>query len=224
VKFISIGIAENLNKSLDFTKNRLFGNWIDWVILVILCLVPIIGWLFLAGFIIRVYRGGETKLVEWFRMLTDGILATIICIVYSIVPMIVLTIFGSAILMNSMVTMSFNAATTTMAGVGVIVSIIILLTVSIIFGTLCSMAVVRFAKEESFGAAFQFGNVFKIIGKIGWFHCIMSVIVLSIISAVICFICELLMFVLIGFILLPLLAPFLTIWQAKFIANLYESA
>jgi hypothetical protein len=209
---------------LDFTKNFLFGSWIDWIILSILCLIPVIGWLFLAGFIIRVYRGDEIKLVEWFRMFTDGILATIICIVYSIVPMIVLMIFDSTILMNSMVTMSLDTGITTMAGMGVIVCIIIFLTVSIIFGIFGSMAVVRFAKEENFGAAFLFDDIFKIIDKIGWLHCLVSLIVLTIISAGLCFICELLMFVLIGFILFPFLVSFLTIWQSKFIANLYESA
>ncbi|HJJ96879.1 MAG TPA: DUF4013 domain-containing protein, partial [Methanocorpusculum sp.] len=114
--------------------------------------------------------------------------------------------------------------------------LIIFLIVALIFGIMSSMAIVRFAKEESFGAAFQFGEIFKIIGKIGWIHYILSIIVLAIIFAVIGFICGLLMIALIGFIcgllmipligfiLMLILLPFLCIWQARFVANLYESA
>ena len=220
---MSIGIVENIGKSYDFAKNRLVGNWVDWIILIIFCIIPIIGWLLLSGFIIRVYRGDDAKLGEYVKMLIDGILAAIISIVYSIVPKIVLFIFGGAAIMNPMILMDPNAAAAAVSGIS-IVGLIISLIVAIIFGILCSMALVRFAKEGSLGAAFQLGEIFKIIGKIGWIHYILSVIVLGIVFAVIGFICGLLMIILIGFILLLILLPFLSIWQARFLANLYESA
>lgn len=220
---MSIGIVENLGKSYDFAKNRLVGNWLDWIILIIFCIIPIIGWLLLSGFIIRVYRGDDAKLGEYVKMLIDGILAAIISIVYSIVPMIVLFIFGGAAIMNPMILMDPNAAAAAVSGIS-IVGLIITLIVAIIFGILGSMALVRFAKEGSLGAAFQLGEIFKIIGKIGWIHYILSVIVLGIVFTVICFICGLLMIILIGFILLLILLPFLCIWEARFLANLYESA
>ncbi|MDR0980900.1 MAG: DUF4013 domain-containing protein [Methanocalculaceae archaeon] len=191
--------------------------------LIILCIIPIIGWALLMGFTVRVYRGGEAKLGEWIKMLIDGILVWIIGIVYSIVPMIVLFIFGGAALMNPMLIMDPEAAAAATAGVSII-GLIIFLIVALIFGIMSSMAIVRFAKEESLGAAFQFGEIFKIIGKIGWIHYILSIIILAIIFAVIGFICGLLMIVLIGFILILILFPFLCIWQARFVANLYESA
>lgn len=61
---MSIGITENIGKSFDFAKTRLVGNWVDWIILIILCIIPIIGWILLMGFAVRVYRGGEAKLGE----------------------------------------------------------------------------------------------------------------------------------------------------------------
>lgn len=220
---MSIGIVENIGKSYDFAKNRLVGNWVDWIILIIFCIIPIIGWLLLAGFTIRVYRGSDAKLGEYVKMLIDGILAAIIGIVYSIVPMIVLFIFGGSAIMNPMILTDPNAAAAAMSGIS-IVGLIITLIVAIIFSILGSMALVRFAKEGSLGAAFQLGEIVKIIGKIGWIHYILSIIVLGIVFTVIGFICALLMIVLIGFILLLLLAPFLCIWEARFLANLYESA
>ena len=195
---MSIGIGENVSKSFDYAKNRLFGNWVDWLILIILCIIPIIGWALMLGFVARVYRGGEAKLGEWIKMLIDGILLWIIGIIYSIVPFI-------------------------FAGISII-GLIIALIVSIIFGIFGSIASVRFAKEESLGAAFQLGEIINIIGKIGWIHYILSVIVLAIIFAVIGFICGLLTIILIGIILLLILMPLLLIWSSRFVANLYESA
>ena len=186
---MSIGIGENVSKSFDYAKNRLFGNWVDWLILIILCIIPIIGWVFILGFVAR----------------------------------IVLVIFGGAALLNPFVLMDPNAAETAFAGISII-GLIIALIVSIIFGIFGSIASVRFAKEESLGAAFQLGEIINIIGKIGWIHYILSVIVLAIIFAVIGFICGLLTIILIGIILLLILMPLLLIWSSRFVANLYESA
>ena len=220
---MSIGIGENVRKSFDYAKNRLFGNGVDWLILIILGIIPVIGWVLMLGFVARVYRGGEAKLGEWIKMLIDGILLWIIGIIYSIVPFIVLVIFGGAALLNPFVLMDPTAAETAFAGI-IIIGLLIALIVSIIFGLFVSIASVRFAKEECLGAAFQLGEIINIIGKIGWIHYILSVIVLAIIFAVIGFICGLLTIILIGIILLLILMPLLLIWSARFVANLYESA
>lgn len=218
---MSIGITENLGKSFGFAKNRLVGNWLDWIILIILCIIPFIGWLLLLGFTIRVYRGGEAKLGEWIKMLIDGILLCIIGIIYSIVPFIVSMIFGVAL--YALNPMDPTATLNTMTGVGVnIIGLIITLIVSIVFGIMGTMAVVRFAKEEKFGAAFQFGEIFKIVGKIGWIHYILSWIVLAIILSVIFLI--LLIIPIIGWIVLLILLPLLFIWEARYFGQLYESA
>ncbi len=221
---MAIGIGDNLSKSFAYAKGRLVGNWLDWIILIILCIIPIIGWLLFAGFIIRVFRGGDAKLGEWVKMLVDGILAAIIGIIYMIIPIIVAFIFGGAAILTTMNPMdpmaSMNAVT---AGVG-IVGIIVTVIVAIIFGFMATMALVRFAKEGSLGAAFQFGEIFKLIGKIGWIHYILSWIVLGIVMFVIYFIFALLAVVLIGFLLMFIFGPYLEIVCARYYAQLYETA
>lgn len=219
---MSIGISENIDKSFGFAKNRLVGNWLDWIILIIFCIIPIIGWIFLAGFLVRVYHGGDAKLGEYVKMLIDGILVVIISIIYMIIPIIVSMIFGGAAMLTSVNPADPMAAMNAMStGIG-IVGMIITLIVSIIFGIMAIMAIVRFAKEESFGAAFQFGEIFKIIGKIGWIHYILSWIVLAIILFTILFI--LIIIPIIGWILLLIFSPFISIWEARFFTQLYESA
>ena len=219
---MSIGIVENLGKSFDFAKTRLVGNWLDWIILIVLLIIPIIGWLVFAGFIVRVYRGGEAKLGDWIKMLIDGILLAIIGIVYMIAPIIVAFIFGGAAVLASVNPMNPAESLTALStGIG-IVGILVTLIVAIIFGIMATMASVRFAKEQSLGAAFQFGDIFGIIGKIGWIHYILSWIVLAIILGVI--IGILFIIPVLGMILLLILAPLFGIWEARFFANLYESA
>lgn len=225
---MAIGIGDNVSKSFGYAKERLFGNWIDWIILIILCIIPIIGWLFLAGFIVRVYRGGEAKLGDWVKMLIDGICIIIIDFIYMLIPMIVLCLFGGgAILGGVIASMNPMAPLSTvegvMAGVGII-GFIVTLIVAIIFGIMGSMAAVRFAKEDSIGAAFQFGEIFKIVGKIGWVHYILSCIVLWIIMCIIAFIFALLAIVIIGLLLAFIFVPYLLIVEARFFAQLYETA
>ena len=177
-----------------------------------------------SGFLIRVYRGGDAKLGEWVNMLIDGILAAIISIVYMIIPLIVASIFGAGAILSSVNPMdqmaTMNAVSTGIGLVGLIVTLI----VAIIFGIMGLMAVVRFAKEGSLGAAFQFGEIFKIIGKIGLLHYILSMIVLCIVLFVIYFIFALLAIVLIGFLLRIIFQPLLCIVIARFTAQLYETA
>ena len=221
---MAIGIGDNLSKSFAYAKGRLVGNWLDWIILIILCIIPIIGWLLFAGFIIRVFRGGDAKLGEWVKMLVDGILAVIIGIVYMIIPLIVAFIFGAGAILASVNPMdpvtTMNAVSAGIGLVGIIVTII----VAIIFGFMGTMGLVRFAKEDSLGAAFQFGEIFKIIGKIGWLHYILSWIVLGIVMFVIYFIFVLLSVVLIGLLLLVIFGPYLEIVTARYYAQLYETA
>ena len=163
--------------------------------------------LLVSGVMIRVYRGGEIKLDRWGSMFLDGLLAGIITLIYSI-PLVILSIvlvFGP--MNNPGYALAYN---------------VILIIASILTSMIFLMAIVRFAKAERFGAAFEFREILDVIAAIGWLRYLANLIVLSI---VLCVICVILMVILvIGWILLVVVMPFLTIWEAKFIANLYESA
>lgn len=225
---MSIGIVENVVGSFGFAKDRLVGKWLDWLILIILCIIPIIGWFLLLGFLVRVYRGGEAKLGEWLKMLIDGILFAIIAFIYMLIPLLVIFLLGGTAIIAAVA--SAGAITNPssllpiVAGLGI--AGIIALIIAIIFGILMTMALVRFAKEERFGAAFEFGKLFAVIGKIGWIHYILSWIVLMIIFTVIFFVIGLIMGFIpfLGMLIMWIIAPLLFIWEARFYAYLYESA
>lgn len=163
--------------------------------------------IFLTGVTIRVYRGGQLKLGSWGSMFLDGLLATIICIIYMIPYVVISTAlaFGPA----------YNLAYT---GVTLIVEIVVLI-LTMMFLT---FALIRFAREQRFGAAFNLKAILTVISTVGWLRYLGNTIVISIVLCTISLI--LLLIPVVGWVLLPVIFPFFYIWEAKFFATLYDSA
>ncbi|MCZ0862191.1 DUF4013 domain-containing protein [Methanocorpusculum vombati] len=159
------------------------------------------------GFILRVYRGGELKLGAWGSMFLDGLLATIISLVYFI-PYIVISVL---LMFGPMDNAAF-----------VLAAMVIRLVVLLITSMVLIMALIRFAKEQRVGAAFQIKELLNVIATIGWLRYLGNIIVIGLVLLVIYAI--LLVILVVGWVLLIVVAPLLAIWEAKFYANLYESA
>lgn len=159
------------------------------------------------GFILRVYRGGELKLGGWGGMFLDGLLATIISFVYFI-PYIVISVLLKFGPMDN-VAYVFVAA--------IVEFVVVLITCMVM-----SMALIRFAKEQRFGAAFQVKALLNVIATIGWLRYLGNIIVVGVVFLIILLVLMLILVV--GWVLLIVVAPLLAIWEAKFFANLYESA
>jgi hypothetical protein len=220
---MAIGIGENLGNSFGYAKDTLVGHYGRWILLIVFGLIPIIGWLFLSGYIVRVLRGGEAQIDKLGRMFIDGILAWIIGVIYMIIPILALLFFGGAALVTLVLEhmTTLNSADVATAFFGIGVGLILVIILAIVFGVLGTLGVIRFAKTGSFGAAFKAGDIFEVAGKIGWGHYIISWLVIVIIISVIGFILGLIP--VINWILLLILAPLFGIWEARFYANLYES-
>ena len=234
-----IGIIENLRDSYDFA-NRSLKSFSDWLILITICLLyaacvalmffgildfvvtsietiipdacvyavlSLIFGILITGLTIRVYRGGELTHGAWGDMFLDGLLACIISIVY-LIPYFVISVL-----------LKFGPMTNaTYVFAAMIIELIFVLITSMIL----YMGLIRFAKEQCFGAAFQMKELFNIIGTIGWLRYLANVIVVGVVILVIVIV---LMFILVvGWILLVAIMPLLIIWEAKFFSNLYESA
>jgi hypothetical protein len=85
-----------------------------------------------------------------------------------------------------------------------------------------TVALIRFAKQKRFGAAFQMKELFNVITTIGWLRYLGNIIVVGAVLLVVYVI--LLLILVIGWVLIVVVAPLLAIWEARFFANLYESA
>ena len=215
--------GKTIGDSFEYAKEGLVGKWAKWILLIISCIIfPLI-----IGYMMRIYRGLEPspELNEWGSMFIDGIKLLIVGIIYAIPILIVeFAVIGSAgyaflaTLSNPMV--DPNAV---MGLIGsVLFGVIILILVAIIIEMIAIIGMVRFARTNSFGQAFNFGAIFATIGRIGVASYILALIVLAIIVGIIEVICWLIPYI--GFLILFILLPFIVIFSARYVTLLYESA
>lgn len=209
--------------SFGYAKEGLVGKWVTWILLIISCIIfPLI-----MGYIMRVYRGADSapELNEWVSMFIDGIKLFVVGLIYAI-PIIIIefVVLGSAFV----TAISANAYGVTDPGAvlgligALLFGIIILAVVSIIIGLIVATAVVRFARTNSFGEAFNFGAIFAHIGKIGFVSYLVALIIMGIIMGVIEVICMMIPYI--GMVLLFILLPVLVLFEARYLTLLYDSA
>ncbi len=211
-----MNIGSNLSSSFGYSKDGLVGHWVRWILLIIASIIfPLI-----MGYQLRVMRG-ETPAPEadsWVKMLIDGILYFIIALIYSIPIMIVAFIA----LVPGFIALATNPSAIA-AGMGTLaIGFIITIIVAIIIGLISTIAVVRFAREEKFGAAFAFGDIIDKIKEIGWISLFIQLLVLEIILGIIYLVLG--MIPVIGWLLMIILAPLFSIWSAKYMCNVYDNA
>ena len=170
-------------------------------------LVVLLAGCFQNGFILRVYRGGELNFKNLGRMFLEGIVYLVISVIYLLPYMIIseLVVLGPI----------WNDA------YFIIVCLLLPVILCVVSTILAVNAGIRYAKEGRFGAAFQIGKLCSIISNIGWLRYLGHIILFGLII----FAAELVLMMIpfAGGILLIVTLPFIMIFQAKFLANLYES-
>ncbi|MBP5082791.1 MAG: DUF4013 domain-containing protein [Methanomicrobium sp.] len=211
-----MNIGSNLSSSFGYAKDGLVGHWVRWILLLISCIIfPLI-----LGYQLRIMRGEDPapEADNWLKMLVDGILYIIIGIIYAI-PMIIIAM----ITMGPGVFMLMSDPSAVAAGMGTLaVGIIILIIVAIIISLFETIAIVNFARKESFGAAFAFGDILAKIKEIGWFSLFIQILVYGIIIAIIQTVLGLIP--ILGMIILLILSPLFAMWYAKYVCNIYDNA
>ena len=107
---------------------------------------------------------------------------------------------------------------------GMVFGFIVLMIVGILTMIFSNIGIIRFARTGSMGEAFNFGEISATIAKIGWVSYILALVVLVVITIVIEIIFMLLgMIPFVGFIItILLIAPF-TIFEARYLCQVYDS-
>lgn len=206
-------------------------------------LIPIIGIMIilaiiltlpLFGYVVRIYRG-ETPAPEvnnWGSLFADGLKLLVILFIYAI-PVLILAF---ALLASVIVTMipylpqlmdtsqSMIIPDTMMGLIGAaIFGVMIIILVALIIWLIEATAVVRFARTNSIGEAFNFGAIFARIGKIGVGSYIVALIIQAIIVGIIMFILRIIPYN-IGSFLMLIVAPIILLFQGRYLCLLYDSA
>jgi hypothetical protein len=210
--------------AFEYAKEGVWGRWARWILLVVSYIIfPL-----LLGYGVRIYRGEKPapELEEWGRMFVDGLLLFVIGLIYAIPVLLILAIFGgaafSAILAGGD---QFHPGLIAASIGSLFIGIVLAIVVGIIISLIAAIGVIRFARKESFGAAFQFGAILEHIGRIGWLNYIGALIILwlvGIVYAIVIGTIGLIPFVgwLIGFFV----APAWSIFQFRYMTLIYESA
>jgi len=205
-----------LSDSFSYAKDAVWGKWGKWVLLVISTIIfPLI-----MGYMVRIYSGVKPapEADNWVGMFIDGIKLLIIGIIYAIPVFIIMAIFViPAIIMGDGDPMRALGS----LGIGMIIVFI----VAIIISLISAIGMIRFAQKDSMGQAFAFGAILEHIGKIGWGSYIIALIVLWIVGIVFSVITTILSAIpIIGWLIMLFLYPVWTIFAARYMTLIYESA
>ncbi len=179
---------------------------------------------FYQGFLLKILRGDNPlpEVANFGMLFADGIKYMIIEIIYMIPVIIVLAaVAGAAILAaisKGIAPHNLAAALLGPALVGVLIAFIL----AIILGLLTVIGVIRFARTGKMGEAFNFSAILSTISKIGWGSYILALIVLAVILVIIYGILGLIP--ILGPIIEIIMGPFITVFAARYICQLYDSA
>jgi hypothetical protein len=163
--------GSNLSESFEYAKEAVFGKWVKWILLIIPFMMP--------GYTFQIFKGAKPapEINDWVANFINGIKMAIVVFIY----MIPVLIIGAIFLMPLIFAAISQDGNALMAGIGsAMIGLLICVVLTIIIAIILPIALIRFARTESFGQAFKFGEIFAKIGQIGWGTYIISWIVLMI--------------------------------------------
>jgi hypothetical protein len=230
-----------LDDAFTYMKEGVFGNMNRWasLILAIICLgIP------MNGYLMRIYRGATPapEVDQWGTLFIDGLKLIIVGLIYAIPIMIVWAfIYGGMVLAAVNGSMSASAMANWNPNFALFALLYI---IEIIVGIIMPVASIRFARTGCFTEAFNFSAIFETIGKIGWITYLLALIIVAIV------ICIPIFIIVIGFIIaggaaifilgggniaflgllaaliliLVILSPLFSVFQARYLTKVYDSA
>jgi len=182
-----------LSDSFEFTKEAVVGKWIKWILLIIPFMSP--------GYAFQIYKGTKPapEINDWVANFINGIKIFIVALIYFI-PIIIIGVIFLLPLLYAAISQDTSALA---AGIGsALLGLLICILLAIIVALMLPIALIRFARTESFGEAFNFGAIFAKIGNMGWGSYIIAWIALIIAAVIVGIIVGIIGFIL---MLIPVL-------------------
>jgi Protein of unknown function (DUF4013) len=229
--FIILGLPFSLVQFVLDPGKLVTGATIHWELvpwgpLATLVLAGILASFFISGYMVRIYRGMKPApdFTGWASLFVDGIKLDIVMIVWFL-PAVILGLFALAFLAGGL----FLSGTVSPLGSPlVIIAFVILFIVAMILLIIASlfmtMGAIRFARTGSMAEGWRYSLIAGIIRRIGWGRYIIA-LVLYVVAAVLYSILVSLPAVIpyVGWIVPVALAPFLTIFAARYFTLVYEA-
>lgn len=180
-------LGKNLSNSFEYAK-KLFSDLGRLLILVILSIIPILDFIVI-GYAARVAKetpegDSPPPLTNYSSLFVEGLKVVVAGIIYMIVPLVLIAPLIMGFISIPLVGPVSGVIVGSLALFALIAGVILAILLSMIF----YMAIINMIKQNDFGKAFAFGEIFDIIKRLGWGMYLLWVIALIVIVAVVGFI------------------------------------
>ena len=219
-----------LGDSFEYASEAVWGKWKRWILLIVSTIIfPL-----LFGYIMEIYRGTKPapELEHWGKLFIDGLKLIVVWLIYMIPVIVVVLLFGGWAVFSAIqqVTLSGNPDYFTsnpeliMPLIATfLVGLFIALILAIIIGIIGYIGIIRMARKERFGEAFNFSGIFETIRRIGWGSYILALIVIAVVMLAVGFILFIIMAIpYIGWLIYLALTPPVSIFSARYFAQVYD--
>ena len=208
------GIIEN---SLEYAK-KLFSDIGRLIILIVLDIIPIVN-LIVVGYFAKVVRESpsskEVPKVEGYgQMFVQGLKLAVVGILYMIIPMIL--ILSGVAFAGYGYGYGYGFWSMGPLGIGLaIVGVVAAFFIAIV----AAIGIVHMIKQNSFGKAFAFREIVKIIGRVGWGKYLAWIIVVFVLALIVGGIAAI---PAVGWIISLIISPIFGVFVARSAALVYN--
>jgi len=158
------------------------SEWIQKVLIGgIVSVIPIVN-LIASGYLLKVMKGAMDgkpempKWDDWGNLFMKGLMATIIGLIYMIIPILILLVSAGSMLAAAL---SGNSEMLMGALAGAAGGFLIFLLLAVVLGFLIPMALSMYVKENNFGAAFRVGDVIARIKSVFGDYLMVYIVVIA---------------------------------------------
>ncbi len=218
-----MNLGDNLSSSFDYVK-KLFSDGARLIILIVLDIIPIVNWIVI-GYAARVLRespgtGTPPKLERYGEMFVDGAKVFFASLVYMLLPTI-LIVAGALSFVASFLSLQGQAFEPgVMFGGTGLVLVLIGIVLGIILLILLGVGMAHMIKTGKFGKAFAFGEIFSIIGGIGWGKYLAWIVIVIVISVMVGGLAGFIPYV--GWLISAIISPILSVFFFRSMGLLYN--
>ncbi len=218
-----LDIGDNFSNSFEYAK-KLFSDGGRLIILIVLDLIPIVNWI-VVGYAARVLRespgtGTPPKLEKYGELFVDGAKVFFASLIYMLVPTILIVAGGASLFVGMLTLRGGVVAPSVMFGGTGLVLVLVGILLAIILLLLLGMGMAHMVKTGKFGKAFAFGEIFNIIGAVGWGKYLGWIVILLIIGVLVGGVAGFIPFV--GWIISAIISPILSVFVFRSLGLLYN--
>jgi len=227
-----LDISQNLSNSFDYAK-KLFSDFGRLVILIILDLIPLVNWIVM-GYAARVLKespGADAppKLEDYGRMFVDGAKIFFASLIYMLIPLILIGAGVGALIAGMVMSggpdfilTGFTPAQMFVFGGTGVALVIIGVILAFLMLIILAAGIAHMIKTDKFGKAFAFGEIFSIVGKVGWGKYLVWIILVAVIAAIVGGVMASIPYV--GWLISAIIGPALLVFFFRSLGILYSEA